>query len=53
MNRIPSPVKRAEKNIRISQHGTYAMLGQPEIRAVCYAGNPNFRFLFGKTKFAL
>ncbi len=41
----PHPVKRTEKKYKIfSQPGRYVGLWQPEIRVVCSAGNPNFRF---------
>ena len=51
----PHPVKRTEKKYKdFSQRGRYAALWQPEIRVVCYADNPNFRFLLGrKTKLVL
>ncbi len=44
----PPPVKRTEKKYKVfSQPGRYARLWQPEIRVICYADNPNFRFLSG------
>ena len=51
----PHPVKRTEKKYKdFSQGGRYAALWQSEIRAVCCAGNPNFRFLLScKAKLVL
>ena len=45
LNRTPSRGQKKYKDF--SQGGRPAALWQSEIRVVCCAGNPNFRFLLG------